>query len=110
MTVSRDTFVDSVIRACGGSNIFADSAGRYPQFTLEEAARKKPEVVLLPTEPYHFSGADLPEFERMGEAIPAVRDRRIHIVEGELLSWYGPRLPRALAEVSRLLHPGGAAS
>ncbi len=28
--------------------------------------------------------------------------RRIHVVEGELLSWYGPRMPRALRTFSRL--------
>jgi ABC-type Fe3+-hydroxamate transport system substrate-binding protein len=103
MTVNHDTFVDSVIRSCGGRNIFADCGERYPQFMLEEAARRNPEVVLLPTEPYHFGESDVPEFERMGKTVPAIRDRRVHIVEGELLSWYGPRLARALVVVSQLL-------
>ncbi|MBZ5497898.1 MAG: cobalamin-binding protein [Acidobacteriia bacterium] len=103
MTINRDTFVDSVIRNCGGMNIFEGSTERYPQFTLEEAARGRPEVVILPTEPYHFTKTDLAEFGMMGEKVPAVRNRRIHIVEGELLSWYGPRLSRALIEVAALL-------
>jgi len=105
MTVNHDTFVDSVIRNCGGQNIFADSAERYPQFMLEEAARRNPEVVLLPTEPYHFSESDVPEFEKMWSTVPSIRDRRVHIVEGELLSWYGPRLARAFVVVSQLLRP-----
>jgi len=102
MTINRDTFVDSVIQCCGGRNIFQDSAERYPQFTLAEAARRQPDVVLLPTEPYHFTEADIPGFYEMGKEVPAIRNRRIHIVEGELLSWYGPRLSRALAEISAL--------
>ncbi len=102
MTINRDTFVDSVIRSCGGQNIFEDSPERYPQFVLEEAAHRRPEVVLLPTEPYHFTEADIPEFENMGSDTPAVRERRIHIVEGELLSWYGPRVARALSVISEL--------
>jgi ABC-type Fe3+-hydroxamate transport system substrate-binding protein len=103
MTINRDTFIDSVIQCCGGQNIFRNDEERYPKFTLEEAARRRPDVVLLPTEPYHFTEADIPEFCEMGEEVPAVRRRRIHIVEGELLSWYGPRLSRALAEISSLL-------
>lgn len=37
--------------------------------------------------------------------IPAVRDRRIHLVDGKLLSWYGPRIERALALLPDLLTP-----
>ncbi len=108
MTVNRDTFVDSVLRTCGGRNIFADLEERYPVFTLEEAARRVPEVVLLPTEPYHFSESDKREFEARMPGAPAIRNQRCHIVEGELLSWYGPRLARALIEIARILHPGAA--
>jgi ABC-type Fe3+-hydroxamate transport system substrate-binding protein len=105
MTINRETFVDSVLRACGGRNVFSDLEERYPVFTLEEAARLLPEVILLPTEPYHFSEKDQREFEAAMSRVPAIRNRRIHIVEGELLSWYGPRLARALIEISKLLHP-----
>ena len=34
---------------------------------------------------------------------PAARPGRIHVVEGELLSWYGPRIARALDLFSELL-------
>jgi ABC-type Fe3+-hydroxamate transport system substrate-binding protein len=103
MTINGDTYIDSVIQHCGGKNIFAHDPERYPQFTLEEAANRSPEVILLPTEPYHFSEADLDPFLAMGADVPAVRNRRIFIVEGELLSWYGPRLPQALRDISLLL-------
>jgi ABC-type Fe3+-hydroxamate transport system substrate-binding protein len=103
MTINGDTFVDSVIRSCGGRNIFADSPERYPKFSLAEAARGRPDIVILPTEPYHFTEADIPGFEEMGDAVPACRNHRIYIVEGELLSWYGPRLARALSEISILI-------
>ncbi len=103
MTINRDTFVDNVIRSCGGTNIFEDCPERYPEFRLEEAAKRVPEVILLPTEPYHFTEDDRHGFAAMGNDVPAVRHSRIHIVEGELLSWYGPRVARALAEVSAIL-------
>jgi len=103
MTINRDTFVDDVIRSCGGRNIFEDSPERYPKFSLAEAARRQPEIVILPTEPYHFTEVDIPGIEEMGDAVPACRSHRIYVVEGELLSWYGPRLARALSEISILI-------
>ena len=105
MTINQDTFVNSVIRNSGGRNIFEDSADRYPEFSLSEAAARRPDVILLPTEPYHFGEADTADFHEMGTGIPAIHNRRIHIVEGELLSWYGPRSARALQVISSLLHP-----
>ena len=100
MTINGDTYIDSVIQCCGGTNLFTDAAERYPAFSLKEAARRLPEVVILPTEPYRFTEADKQDFRAMGDEIPAVRKGRIHIVEGELLSWYGPRLARGLREIS----------
>ncbi len=101
MTINRDTFVSEVIREAGGRNIYSGAEERYPRFVLEEAARRMPEVILLPTEPYRFAEADKADFE-VFDGIPAVRNGRIHVVEGELLSWYGPRLARALRHLSTL--------
>jgi len=103
MTISQDTFVDSVIRNSGGINVFGDSTDRYPEFTLDDAAARHPDVIILPTEPYHFTAADKAELFALGDTIPAVRTGRIHIVEGELLSWYGPRLGRALSHLSAII-------
>jgi hypothetical protein len=35
--------------------------------------------------------------------MPAVRDGRIHLMDGKLLSWYGPRIARALDVLPDLL-------
>lgn len=110
MTINRDTFVDAVLRASGGRNVYEDHPERYPKFELAELREKRPSVIILPTEPYRFRQEDLAEFESLGAEIPAVRDRRIHIVEGELLSWYGPRVARALRRLAQLLRGAAAAS
>ncbi len=104
MSINKDTFVDSVLSAAGGRNVFADHPERYPKFVLEGLLRKQPEIIILPTEPYHFVQADKTDFEALGLEVPAVRNKQIYIVEGELLSWYGPRVARALKELSSLLH------
>ena len=58
--------------------------------------------MLLPTEPYVFGERDRQELLRL--RCPAAEGGRIHIIEGELLSWYGPRMGRALRTFSTLLY------
>ena len=67
-------------------------------------ARLQPDVIILPTEPYRFTERDFEDFEKIGAGIPAVRNGHIHVVEGELRSWYGPRVARTLRELSALFN------
>jgi ABC-type Fe3+-hydroxamate transport system substrate-binding protein len=100
MSVGSDTYVHDVLKTCGGENVCGDST-RYPVVSLEEIEDLEPEVVLLPDEPYPFSAEDLPEFYALD--IPAAREDRIHLVDGKLLTWYGPRMASSLAQLAALL-------
>jgi ABC-type Fe3+-hydroxamate transport system substrate-binding protein len=102
MTVSRDTYVHDMLTVCGGDNVFADHPGRYPTITLEDVAAARPDVILLPDEPYRFRHAHIADFEPF-RAIPALRDGRIHLLDGKLLTWYGPRIAEALEVLPSLL-------
>jgi len=126
MTINADTYVHDVLRVCGGDNIFAhrqrrfplaadlgqqpETTGersterdrRYPRITLEEMAALHPEVILLPDEPYVFSEADIADFMPFPE-VPAVRDRRIFLIDGKMVSWYGPRIGHSLQTIRALL-------
>ena len=100
MTFNADTFAHDLSSASGGRNPFADAAARYPRISEAELAAVDPEVILLPTEPYAFGEEDRRELGSLD--CQAARNGRVHVVEGELLSWYGPRMPRALRTFSRL--------
>lgn len=101
MAVGGDTFAHDMIVQSGGTNPFADESRRYPRIDAERLAAARPEVILLPTEPYTFAEPDRLELLRLD--CPAARAGRIHILEGELLSWYGPRMGRALRVLSDLI-------
>jgi hypothetical protein len=66
-----------------------------------------PEVILLPDEPYRFSDADRADFAGF-PAVPAVRDGRIHVVDGKMVCWYWSRLDESLRVLSGLLTSGTA--
>lgn len=125
MTIGEGTYVNDMIRVCGGENIFAERRRRfplaadlgqapertserdkgrdrrYPRVTLEEMAALQPEVILLPDEPYVFSDVDLDDFRPFAE-VPAVCQGRIHLIDGKIVSWYGPRIGHSLQILSEL--------
>ena len=104
MTVGRDTYIHDLLATCGGANVFGDR-DRYPTIALDEVAARSPEVVLLPDEPFRFRRAHRRDFDRF-PTMPAVRDERLHLVDGKRFSWHGPRLAEALRTVPALLgHP-----
>lgn len=105
MAVGGDTYADALIRSCGGRNPLARCASRYPRIDARALAAVEPQVVLLPSEPYAFTEEDRLELEEL--PFPAARSGRIHRIEGELLSWYGPRMARALRTLAPLILGAG---
>ena len=91
MVVGRDTFTGDVLRLIGLANVFGDHDDRYPPTTPAEIEARRPDVVLLPDEPYVFTAADGPE------AFTA----RTALVSGRLLTWYGPSLVGARQSLLR---------
>ena len=99
MTLNADTYVHDMLATCGGMNVFGDAPKRYPEVSLEEVAARAPEVLLLPDEPYRFRAAHAEDFA----PYPALRQARVRLVDGKLLSWYGPRIGEALQTLPGLL-------
>lgn len=103
MTLSRDTYAHDLLRSVGIANVFADAPERYPRVTLEEVAARDPGLILLPDEPYRFTAADAEALARGPlAATSAVRAGRVHVVDGTLPFWHGPRIARALRELGDL--------
>jgi ABC-type Fe3+-hydroxamate transport system substrate-binding protein len=102
MSLNADTYLSDVLTTCGAANIFADCAERYPAVTLDEVAARSPSVILLPDEPFRFRRVHLKDFAPYA-GVPAVRDSRIHLVDGKPFSWHGRRLADALRLLPTLL-------
>ena len=109
MAIGGDTYANDLLTLCGGDNVFADfedrSGRRYPIVKEEEIVRAAPEVILLPDEPYAFGPRDVDALR--GLKIPAARSARIHLIDGTWVSWYGPRIKRAIEALKPLLASGG---
>jgi ABC-type Fe3+-hydroxamate transport system substrate-binding protein len=99
MTIGPDTYIHDLLAVCGAANVFADRPQRYPTVTLGEVAARRPEVVLLPDEPFRFRRAHLKDFEGIAP--------RVHLVDGKPFSWHGPRLGEALRTLPALIRGDG---
>lgn len=100
MTVGADTYVHDLLRVCGGENVFGDRT-RYPEVSPEEVEARRPEVVLLPDEPYPFSAAELSRYYALD--VPAARSDRVLLVDGKMLTWYGPRMAGSMVQLAGML-------
>ena len=83
MVVGSRTFTGDLAARLGLDNVYAGHPERYPHVPLDELTAARPDIVVLPDEPYQFSAADGPE------AFPGCR---VALVEGRSLTWYGPSL------------------
>jgi ABC-type Fe3+-hydroxamate transport system substrate-binding protein len=101
MTIGADTYIHDMLASCGAANVFADRPERYPAVSLDEIAARRPSVIVLPDEPFRFRRAHLADFAPYGD-VPAVRERRIHLVDGKPFSWHGPRIADALRTLPSL--------
>jgi ABC-type Fe3+-hydroxamate transport system substrate-binding protein len=107
MTINADTYVHDLLALCGAANVFGDRAERYPTVTLDEMAARRPEVILLPDEPFRFRRAHVADFAAYPD-VPAVRAGRIHLVDGKPFTWHGPRLGDALRTLPALFETSDA--
>jgi ABC-type Fe3+-hydroxamate transport system substrate-binding protein len=101
MAAAPETYMSDLLRLCGGENIFEGGSARYYPVEMEEAARRAPDIILLPSEPYPFSTKHLPEILAFDQ-IPAVQTGRVHLIDGQWITWYGPRIAPSLRAVAAL--------
>ncbi|MFD4375903.1 helical backbone metal receptor [Streptomyces sp. NPDC058486] len=94
MVLGRDTFAGDLLARLGVRNLYADHPERYPKIPLAELTEAGPRLVVLPDEPYRFTADDGPE------AFPGAAAA---LVDGRMLTWYGPSLARAPRVLGRAL-------
>jgi len=85
MVAGQGTFIDTMLKEGGWTNVF-EQHPRYPAVTLKGLKAMKPDLIFLSSEPFPFSEKHIAQFEEI-----LSRDR-IHLVDGEVFSWYGSRL------------------
>src|SRR5271168_835594 len=97
MSFNADTYAHDVLRMLGYNNIFASAGERYPVTTLDHAVELRPDIVILPDEPYAFDESDVAELKPL---LPPALSRRVLIVSGRDLHWYGVHMVLGLKSLA----------
>ncbi|MCO1594997.1 helical backbone metal receptor [Micromonospora sp. RHAY321] len=88
VVLGGDTFAGDVLRRLGVVNAYDQQPERYPRPSLADLREQRPELVVLPDEPYRFTADDGPE---AFAGVPCA------LLSGRHLTWYGPSLAEAPA-------------
>jgi len=94
MVIGGRTFTGDLVARLGLVNAFSDGDDRYPKVDLDDIDSPDVDLVLLPDEPYAFSADDGPD---------AFTRTPTRLVSGRLLTWYGPSMLTARAELESML-------
>jgi iron complex transport system substrate-binding protein len=101
--ISSPPWVAELVKICGGEMVVP--AG--DKVRDEQVAEARPEVIVLA---WAATGdkADPKQAYRVEawKELPAIRDKRVHVIRDELLNTPGPPLIRGARELLEVLHPG----
>jgi ABC-type Fe2+-enterobactin transport system substrate-binding protein len=95
MSVSEDTYIARMMAEIGWSVPRLPDPARYPRFDWNEHLVSQIDGVLLSTEPYRFTEAHADALERQ-------IGKPVHLVDGEMMSWYGSRALAGLRYLRQL--------
>ena len=107
MTVARDTYISRMLARIHWCSQPAQDGGergaaRYPVVRGDESWLANVQRVLLSSEPYHF------EAGHVAAAQALCPQAHVQPVDGELLSWYGPRAAAGLRYLRELASSAAA--
>lgn len=94
MAAGRNTFIDDILRKIGLNNVIQQS--RYPEIELPQLVTHNPQLIFLSSEPYPFQQKHIDEIQ---SEFPNVK---VMLVDGEMFSWYGSRLVKAVGYLFKL--------
>ena len=100
-------FLDDMLEAAGGSNVFADVAKQSVQATTELILARRPDVI-IELRPQPIAAEDLKKeigVWQVLSGVPAVRTGRIVILSDQRTVVPGPRVAEGTELIARALHP-----
>jgi len=104
----RDTFINEMIALAGGENVIGPTLHKYPPVGGEQIIAAGPEVII---EPAMVQGV-LDQQRRQAVSywhrytnVPAVTGERICVIDGDVVSRLGPRLPEGVEAIAKCLRP-----
>ncbi len=105
-TAGPGSFVDALLALAGGENISAKAPAPWVQFSIEQVVSSDPEVIIIDAQ----MGSATTQKEKLEshpvwQKITAVKQGKVHVIDGNLVNRTGPRIVQGLEEMARMIHP-----
>ena len=104
VSAGSPTFIHELIDLAGGRNL-AEGRIAYPRFSREQVLALEPEVFIITSMARQAVFEQVKAQWRRWPNMPAVRDRRIFLVDSDLFDRPSPRLVAGLELLIKLIHP-----
>ena len=104
----RSTFVNEMIELAGGENAIGPTVHKYPPIGAEQVIACGADVIIEPA----MGHEDVAEQQDRAlqywskfKNVPAVKNKRIYVINGDTVSRLGPRLYKGTEIIARCLRP-----
>ncbi|HDT13379.1 MAG TPA: ABC transporter substrate-binding protein [Candidatus Aminicenantes bacterium] len=106
-TCGGESYVDDIIARAGGVNVASALPKKWALYKREKIIRDDPDVIFILARSDRDFEAGRDRLSRLPglEAVRAVRTGRVHRIDEDAASRFGPRLVEVLARMASLLHP-----
>ncbi|MCX6134565.1 MAG: cobalamin-binding protein [Ignavibacteriales bacterium] len=104
VAIGPGTFLDEMLTLANSDNIAHNAATAYPLLSREEILRRQPDVIIATNDIVH-STDDILSFYPEWKSLPAIRQKRVGIVDASIVSRPGPRIVNGLEALVHVLHP-----
>ncbi|WP_434953392.1 cobalamin-binding protein [Shewanella sp. HL-SH4] len=88
MTVSKGSWIEHIIGACNGANVFYEAASEYPQISIENVLLTNAEVILQSQDEGNAMGVNWSQWPEL----PAVKHKHIYQLDADVLHRASPRV------------------
>lgn len=104
MAAGPGSFIDEYITILKGENIAYDAEGKYPQFNVEVLIERNPDFYLSSNDVETKTLESIKNRDGY-EDINAIKNDKVYLLDGNIMSRPGPRVIDALELVAKTIHP-----
>ena len=108
MVAGRKTFVNEMIELAGGENVIGQTLHKYPPLGAEQVIACRADVIIeAAMQPEDLAGQQeaARQYWSKFKNVPAVKNGRVYVIDGDLVSRPGPRLYEATEMIAKILRP-----
>lgn len=97
------SFIGSMIREAGGINVAEEAAVPHPKFSMEEVARRDPDIIIVLNK--ECRDDECFNAWQRHQDLRAVQRHQVYQLDADLIARPSPRIIEALEQLAATLHP-----